>query len=169
MRAILPLMDGINELPDDEARGRSKSLLADYWCWWCSPRNLGRCGDLGIERKLKCTQKKRQRWEVCPWRMPGEGGKVKQLRQRQELFGSNAAQMWMLYFIVEKPTVPFRFCVSSLPNWWTSPKDDYPAKRSPPSLVESVTEHLDLNDGMKKPTDFLFAWLFLGERQRTFH
>ncbi len=110
-RRFLLLMDGINELPDDEARRSIKEFRLDYSDvpMVFTTRDLGVGGDLGIQKKLEMQSPKEAEVEKfvreC---MPGRSQQtLQQLRQRLRELGQTPFVMWMLYFIVEKTgTVP---------------------------------------------------------------
>ena len=108
---FLLLMDGINELPDDEARRNIKEFRLDYSDvpMVFTTRDLGVGGDLGIEKKLEMqslTEAEVEKFvREC---MPGGSEeRLQQLRQRLRELGQTPFVMWMLYFIVQKTgTVP---------------------------------------------------------------
>jgi HEAT repeat protein len=108
---LLLLMDGINELPDDEARKTIKEFRLDYSDvpMVFATRHLSGAGNLEIETKLemqslaKVEVKKFVR--KC---MPGGSEQtLQQLRQGLRELGQTPFVMWMLYVIFEKTgTVP---------------------------------------------------------------
>jgi hypothetical protein len=104
-------MDGINELPDDEARRNIKEFRLDYSDvpMVFTTRDLGVGGDLGIEKKLEMQSPKEAEVEkfVRECMPGGSEERLQQLRQRLRELGQTPFVMWMLYFIVEKTgTVP---------------------------------------------------------------
>jgi HEAT repeat protein len=103
---FLLLMDGINELPDDEARNHIRAFRLDYSDvpMVFATRDLGVGGDLGIERKLEMQSLTEAEVEkfVRDCMPGGSQHTLQQLRQRLRELGQTPFVMWMLYFIVEK-------------------------------------------------------------------
>jgi len=103
---FLLLMDGINELPDDEARRNIKEFRLDYSDvpMVFTTRDLSVGGDLAIEKKLEMqslteTEVEKFVRECMPG---GSEERLQQLRQRLRELGQTPFVMWMLYFIVQK-------------------------------------------------------------------
>lgn len=108
---FLLLMDGINELPDDETRRTIKQFRLDYSDvpMVFATRDLGVGGNLEIETKLEMQSLTRGQVEKFVRKcMPGGSQQtLQQLRQRLRELGQTPFVMWMLYFIFEKTgTVP---------------------------------------------------------------
>jgi predicted NACHT family NTPase len=160
---FLLLMDGINELPDDEARRTIKEFRLDYSdvLMVFSTRDLGVGGDLGIEKKLEMqslTEAEVEKFvREC---MPGGSQQtLEQLRQRLRELGQTPFVMWMLYFIVQKTgTVPsgagstFREFTQLYER---RSKDDAPVSDESRRWWSRLLEHLGFEMMQaEKPTDF---------------
>jgi HEAT repeat protein len=160
---LLLLMDGINELPDDEARRAIKEFRLDYSDvpMVFTTRDLGVGGDLGIERKLELqslTEAEVEKFvREC---MPGGSEeRLQQLRQRLRELGQTPFVMWMLYFIVQKTgTVPsgagsaFREFTQLYER---RSKDDAPVSDESRRWWSQLLEHLGFEMMQaQKPTDF---------------
>ncbi|MBD2294351.1 HEAT repeat domain-containing protein [Anabaena sphaerica FACHB-251] len=101
---FLLLMDGINELPDDNARTNIKLFCRDnsHTPMIFTTRDGG--DDLGIRKKLEMqplSDIEVQRFiDDC---MPGQTREIlQQLRDRLRELGQTPLVMWMLYFIFQK-------------------------------------------------------------------
>ncbi len=108
---FLLLMDGISELPDDEAKKTIKQFRLDYSDvpMVFTTRHLSGAGNLEIETKLEMQSLTRGQVENFVRKcMPGGSEQtLQQLRQRLRQLGQTPFVMWMLYFIFEKTgTVP---------------------------------------------------------------
>jgi len=160
---FLLLMDGINELPDDEARRNIKEFRLDYSDvpMVFTTRDLGVGGDLGIEKKLEMqslTEAEVEKFvrECLPG---GSEERLQQLRQRLRELGQTPFVMWMLYFIVEKTgTVPsgagsaFREFTQLYER---CSKDDAPVAEESRRWWSRLLEHLGFEMMQaEKPTDF---------------
>jgi predicted NACHT family NTPase len=160
---FLLLMDGINELPDDEARRNIKEFRLDYSDvpMVFTTRDLGVGGDLGIEKKLEMqslTEAEVEKFvREC---MPGGSQeRLQQLRQRLRELGQTPFVMWMLYFIVQKTgTVPsgagsaFREFTQLYER---RSKDDAPVSEESRRWWSRLLEHLGFEMMQaEKPTDF---------------
>ncbi|MEW6498649.1 MAG: NACHT domain-containing protein, partial [Cyanobacteriota bacterium] len=160
---FLLLMDGINELPDDEARRTIKEFRLDYSDvpMVFTTRDLGVGGDLGIEKKLEMQSLTEAEVEKfvrdC---MPGRSQQtLQQLRQRLQELGQTPFVMWMLYFIVQKTgTVPsgagsaFREFTQLYER---GSKEDAPVSDESRDWWSRLLEHLAFEMMQaEKPTDF---------------
>ena len=160
---FLLLMDGINELPDDEARRTIKEFRRDYSDvpMVFTTRDLGVGGDLGIQRKLEMqslTEAEVEKFvrECLPG---GSEERLQQLRQRLRELGQTPFVMWMLYFIVQKTgTVPsgagsaFREFTQLYER---RSKDDAPVSDESRRWWNRLLEHLGFEMMQaQKPTDF---------------
>jgi HEAT repeat protein len=160
---FLLLMDGINELPDDEARRTIKEFRLDYSDvpMVFTTRDLGVGGDLGIEKKLEMqslTEAEVEKFvrECLPG---GSQQTLQQLRQRLRELGQTPFVMWMLYFIVQKTgTVPsgagsaFREFTQLYER---RSKDDAPVSEESRRWWSRLLEHLGFEMMQaEKPTDF---------------
>jgi predicted NACHT family NTPase len=160
---FLLLMDGINELPDDEARRNIKEFRLDYSDvpMVFTTRDLGVGGDLGIEKKLEMQSPKEAEVEkfVRECMPGGSEERLQQLRQRLRELGQTPFVMWMLYFIVEKTgTVPsgagsaFREFTQLYER---RSKDDAPVSEESRRWWSRLLEHLGFEMMQaEKPTDF---------------
>ena len=97
---LLLLMDGINELPSEEAR---RQLRVFHQTYGQTPmvfttRELGVGGNLGIEQKLEMQPLSEvQMRQFVQGYLPGEGEKLlKQLQERLRSFGQTPLLLWML-------------------------------------------------------------------------
>ncbi len=160
---FLLLMDGINELPDDEARNHIKAFRLDYSDvpMVFTTRDLGVGGDLGIERMLEMQSLTEAEVEKFVREgMPGGSQQtLQQLRQRLRQLGQTPFVMWMLYFIVAKTgTVPsgagsaFREFTQLYER---RSKDDAPVSEESRRWWSRLLEHLGFEMMQaQKPTDF---------------
>jgi HEAT repeat protein/3',5'-cyclic AMP phosphodiesterase CpdA len=160
---FLLLMDGINELPDDEARRSIKEFRLDYSDvpMVFTTRDLGVGGDLGIEKKLEMqslTQAEVEKFvREC---MPGGSQQtLEQLRQRLRELGQTPFVMWMLYFIVQKtgrvPSGAGSAFREFTQLYERRSKDDAPVSEESRRWWSRLLEHLGFEMMQAdKPTDF---------------
>ena len=160
---FLLLMDGINELPDDEARNHIKAFRLDYSDvpMVFTTRDLGVGGDLEIEKKLELqslTEAEVEKFvREC---MPGGSQHtLQQLRQRLRELGQTPFVMWMLYFIVAKtgrvPSGAGSAFREFTQLYECRSKDDAPVSEESRRWWSRLLEHLAFEMMQaEKPTDF---------------
>ena len=160
---FLLLMDGINELPDDEAWRNIKAFRHDNLDvpMVFTSRDLILRGDLGIERKLEMqslTQAEVEKFvRDC---MPGGSQQtLQQIRQRLRELGQTPFVMWMLYFIVQKtgrvPSGAGSAFREFTQLYERCSKDDAPVSEESRRWWSRLLEHLGFEMMQaQKPTDF---------------
>ena len=98
---FLLLMDGVNELPSEEARRDLRTFRQNYQKTTpmvFTTRDLGVGGDLGLEKKLQMQPltEEQMREFVCAY-LPEQGeDMLKQLKGRLREFGQTPLLLWML-------------------------------------------------------------------------
>src|ERR671932_2279913 len=163
---FLLLMDGINELPDDEAWRNIKAFRHDNLDvpMVFTSRDLILRGDLGIERKLEMqslTQAEVEKFvRDC---MPGGSQQtLQQIRQRLRELGQTPFVMWMLYFIVQKtgrvPSGAGSAFREFTQLYERCSKDDAPVSDESRRWWSRLLEHLGFEMMQAdKPTDLRFT------------
>ncbi|AFZ22856.1 putative NTPase (NACHT family) [Cylindrospermum stagnale PCC 7417] len=158
---FLLLMDGINELPDNDARTKIKLFRRDNADipMIFTTRDGG--DDLGIEKKLEMqplSDVEVQRFiDDC---MPGQTKEIlQQLRDRLRELGQTPLVMWMLYFIFQKtrdvPLSSGEALRKFTQLYERSSKDDVPVTKESRDWWSGLLEHLAFEMMQAdKPTDF---------------
>ncbi len=110
---FLLLVDGVNELPSEAARGDLQKFRQDYrntTPMVFTTRDLGVGGDLGIEQKLQMQPlTEEQMWEFVCGYLPEQGEEMlKQLSGRLRELGETPLLLWMLcsVFVDNQNQVP---------------------------------------------------------------